>query len=143
FLQDVPGFVVGKAVEAQGIIRHGAKMLHAVSEATVPKITVIVRKAYGAGYFVMNGGGYEPDVLVAWPTGEISVMGPEGAVNIAFRKQIEASSDPEATREALEGEFRKLIDPYIAAGYGYVDDVIDPADTRRVIIQGLRMSHTK
>lgn len=143
FLQDVPGFVVGKAVEAEGIIRHGAKMLHAVSEATVPKITVILRKAYGAGYFVMNGGGYEPDLLVAWPSAEISVMGPEGAVNIAFRKQIEESSDPEGTRQVLVDEFRKLIDPYIAAGYGYIDDVIDPAETRKTIVQGLRLSHTK
>jgi acetyl-CoA carboxylase carboxyltransferase component len=143
FLQDVPGFVVGKAVEAQGIIRHGAKMLHAVSEATVPKITVIVRKAYGAGYFVMNGSGYEPDLIVAYPTAEISVMGPEGAVNIGFRRQIEESPHPEETRKLLEDEFRKLIDPYIAAGYGYIDDIIDPADTRKVIINGLRMSHTK
>lgn len=143
FLQDVPGFVVGKAVEAQGIIRHGAKMLHAVSEATVPKITVIVRKAYGAGYFVMNGSGYEPDLIVAYPSAEISVMGPEGAVNIGFRKQIEASANPDETRALLEAEFRKLIDPYIAAGYGYIDDIIDPADTRKVIVQGLRLSHTK
>jgi len=143
FLQDVPGFVVGKAVEAQGIIRHGAKMLHAVSEATVPKITVIVRKAYGAGYFVMNGNGYEPDLIVAYPSAEISVMGPEGAVNIGFRGAIEASENPEETRALLEAEFRKLIDPYIAAGYGYLDDVIDPADTRKTIVQGLRMNHTK
>jgi len=143
FLQDVPGFVVGKAVEAQGIIRHGAKMLYAVSEATVPKITVIVRKAYGAGYFVMNGSGYEPDLIVAYPTAEISVMGPEGAVNIGFRKQIEASADPEGTRKMLEDEFRKLIDPYIAAAHGYIDDIIDPAATRETIVKGLRMSHTK
>lgn len=143
FLQDVPGFVVGKAVEAQGIIRHGAKMLYAVSEATVPKITVIVRKAYGAGYFVMNGSGYEPDMIVAWPSAEISVMGPEGAVNIGFRRQIEESADPEGTRALLEAEFRKLIDPHIAASHGYIDDIIAPADTRKTIIQGLRMSHTK
>src|SRR5262249_28811384 len=90
FLQDVPGFMVGSKVEREGIIRHGAKMLYAVAEATVPKLTVIVRKAYGAGYYVMCGRAYEPDLIVAWPTAEISVMGPEGAVNIIFRRQIGA-----------------------------------------------------
>ena len=94
FLQDVPGFMVGSKVEHAGIIRHGAKMLYAVSRATVPKITVVVRKAYGAGYYVMNGKAYEPDLIVAWPTAEISVMGPEGAVNIIGRSAIEASDDP-------------------------------------------------
>src|SRR5437764_3146531 len=88
FLHDVPGFIVGSAVEKQGIIRHGAKMLFAISEATVPKITVVMRKAYGAGYFVMNGTAYEADYIVAWPTAEISVMGPDGAVNIIYRKQL-------------------------------------------------------
>ena len=87
---DVPGFIVGSAVEKQGIIRHGAKMLYAVSEATVPKITVVLRKAYGAGYFVMNGTAYEADYIVAWPTAEIAVMGPDGMVNIIMRKQLEA-----------------------------------------------------
>ena len=101
FLQDVPGFMVGSKVEHAGIIRHGAKMLYAVSRATVPKITVVVRKAYGAGYYVMNGKAYEPDLIVAWPGAEISVMGPEGAVNIIGRSAIEASDDPEATREAM------------------------------------------
>src|SRR5437899_5951794 len=116
FLQDVPGFMVGSKVERQGIIRHGAKMLYAVSEATVPKVTVVIRKAYGAGYYVMCGKAYEPDLIVAWPSAEISVMGPEGAVNIIFRKQIEASEDPDATRaEMIEG-IQKIIDPYIAAG---------------------------
>ena len=100
FLQDVPGFIVGTEVEKQGIIRHGAKMLFAVSEATVPKVTVVLRKAYGAGYFVMCGRGYEPDTLVAWPTAEISVMGPEGAVDIIFTKQIAAADDPAAARAA-------------------------------------------
>ncbi len=95
FLQDVPGFMVGSKVEHAGIIRHGAKMLYAVSRATVPKVTVVVRKAYGAGYYVMNGKAYEPDLIVAWPTAEISVMGPEGAVNIIGRSAIEASDDPE------------------------------------------------
>ena len=101
FLQDVPGFMVGSKVEHAGIIRHGAKMLYAISRATVPKITVVVRKAYGAGYYVMNGKAYEPDLIVAWPSAEISVMGAEGAVNIIGRSAIEASDDPEATREAM------------------------------------------
>ncbi|MGH2685596.1 MAG: acyl-CoA carboxylase subunit beta, partial [Actinomycetota bacterium] len=97
FLMDCPGFLVGSAVEKQGIIRHGAKMLFAVAEATVPKITVVTRKGYGAGYYVMNGRAYEPDLIVGWPTAEISVMGPEGAVNIIFRKQIEAMPEDEQT----------------------------------------------
>jgi acetyl-CoA carboxylase carboxyltransferase component len=143
FLVDVPGFLVGKQVERQGIIRHGAKMLYAVSEATVPKITVILRKAYGAGYFVMCGAGYEPDLIVAWPTAEISVMGPEGAVNIVYRKEIAAAEDPEAARRARLAQFRKLIDPYLAASGGYIDDVIDPADTRRLIIAGLKLAREK
>src|SRR5207247_8821686 len=95
FLQDVPGFMVGSKVEQAGIIRHGAKMLYAVSRATVPKVTVVVRKAYGAGYYVMGRKAYEPDLIVAWPTAEISVMGTEGGGNIIFRKQIEASDDPD------------------------------------------------
>src|SRR6059036_2354716 len=109
FLQDVPGFMVGTKVEQEGIIRHGAKMLYAVSRATVPKVTVVIRKAYGAGYYVMNGRAYEPDLLVAWPSAEISVMGAEGAVNIIFRKQIEASDDPDRTRaEMIEGIRRTI-----------------------------------
>ncbi|HVH66044.1 MAG TPA: acyl-CoA carboxylase subunit beta [Candidatus Acidoferrum sp.] len=143
FLQDVPGFMVGSNVEKEGIIRHGAKMLYAVSEATVPKVTVVVRKAYGAGYFVMCGRGYQPDLIVAWPTAEISVMGPEGAVNILFNKQVEASADPEATRAALIGEVRKSIDPYIAASWAYIDDIIDPEETRAVVIRGFERAATK
>nr|MBA2240754.1 acyl-CoA carboxylase subunit beta [Solirubrobacterales bacterium] len=143
FLQDVPGFMVGSKVEHAGIIRHGAKMLYAVSRATVPKITVIVRKAYGAGYYVMNGRAYEPDLLVAWPSAEISVMGAEGAVNIIGRSAIEASDDPEATREAMLEEVRKIIDPYIAARNALIDDVIDPRETRPMIVRGLEMSASK
>src|SRR5947199_6966608 len=116
FLQDVPGFMVGSKVEHAGIIRHGAKMLYAVSRATVPKVTVVIRKAYGAGYYVMCGKAYEPDLVVAWPSAEISVMGAEGAVNIIFRKQIDAADDPEKAREELVANFKKIIDPYIAAG---------------------------
>jgi len=143
FLQDVPGFMVGSKVEHAGIIRHGAKMLYAVSRATVPKITVVVRKAYGAGYYVMCGKAYEPDLIVAWPTAEISVMGPEGAVNIIGRSAIEASDDPEKTREAMLAEVKKNIDPYIAAGNAVIDDVIDPRETRPTIINGLRMAAGK
>ena len=101
FLVDVPGFMVGTKVEQAGIIRHGAKMLHAVASATVPKITVVLRKAYGAGYYVMNGRAYEPDLIVAWPSAEISVMGAEGAVEIVFRKQVEAAEDPAAEKAKL------------------------------------------
>ncbi|TMC51109.1 MAG: acyl-CoA carboxylase subunit beta [Chloroflexi bacterium] len=143
FLQDVPGFIVGTEVERQGIIRHGAKMLYAVSEATVPKVTVVMRKAYGAGYFVMCGRGYQPDTLVAWPTAEISVMGPEGAVNIIFNKQIAAAEDPEAERAKYVETIRATIDPYVAASWAMVDDVIDPADTRRVIIDALEAADSK
>ena len=143
YLMDVPGFLVGSQVEKEGIIRHGAKMLYATAEATVPKVTVIMRKAYGAGYYVMNGKGYQPDTIVAWPFAEISVMGPEGAVNIIFNKQVEASDDPEATRAQLIETIRAQITPYVAAGWAMIDDVIDPADTRRVIIKGIEQARDK
>jgi acetyl-CoA carboxylase carboxyltransferase component len=143
FLMDVPGFMVGTKVEAAGIIRHGAKMLYAVANATVPKITVVIRKAYGAGYYVMNGRAYEPDLIVAWPSAEISVMGPEGAVNIIFRKQIEAADDPDATRAEMIDGIRRTIDPYIAAGNAMVDDIIDPRETRPVVCRALEMAATK
>ena len=143
FLQDVPGFMVGSKVERAGIIRHGAKMLYAVSEATVPKLTVVMRKAYGAGYFVMCGRAYEPDLIVAWPTAEISVMGPEGGTNIVYRKEIAAAGDPEAERARRVEDFRRLISPYIAAGAALIDDVIDPRDTRPTLIRALEMARTK
>jgi acetyl-CoA carboxylase carboxyltransferase component len=146
FLHDVPGFIVGSAVEKQGIIRHGAKMLYAVSEATVPKVSVVLRKSYGAGYFVMNGTAYEADYIVAWPTAEISVMGPDGAVNIIFRRELEAIEDEDARtarRLELAEEIRSTIDPYLAAGHALVDDVIDPADTRAAIARGLDAAASK
>src|SRR5205823_1911302 len=143
FLQDVPGFMVGSKVERAGIIRHGAKMLYAVSEASVPKLTVVMRKAYGAGYFVMCGRAYEPDLIVAWPTAEISVMGPEGGTNIVYRKEIAAAADPDAERARRVEDFRKLISPYIAAGAALIDDVIDPRDTRPTLISALEMARTK
>jgi acetyl-CoA carboxylase carboxyltransferase component len=143
FLQDVPGFMVGTKVEAAGIIRHGAKMLYAVANATVPKITVVTRKAYGAGYYVMCGRAYEPDLIVAWPTAEISVMGAEGAVEIIFRKQVEAAEDPAAKKQELIDEFRKIIDVYVAAGNDMIDDVIDPRETRPTICRALEMAANK
>jgi acetyl-CoA carboxylase carboxyltransferase component len=143
FLQDVPGFMVGSKVEREGIIRHGAKMLYAVAEATVPKVTVIVRKAYGAGYYVMCGRAYEPDLIVAWPTAEISVMGPDGAVNIIFRKQIAAAADAEAERRRLTEEFRRMVDPYVAASRAFIDDVIDPRQTRPLVIRALQGARGK
>jgi acetyl-CoA carboxylase carboxyltransferase component len=143
FLVDVPGFMVGTKVEAAGIIRHGAKMLHAVAAATVPKITVVLRKAYGAGYYVMNGRAYEPDLIVAWPTAEISVMGAEGAVEIVFRKEVEAADDPAAKKAELIAAYRGLIDVYIAARNAMVDDVIDPRATRPTVIRALEMAEGK
>jgi acetyl-CoA carboxylase carboxyltransferase component len=143
FLQDVPGFMVGSQVEAGGIIRHGAKMLHAVANATVPKITVVLRKAYGAGYYVMCGRAYEPDLIVAWPSAEISVMGAEGAVEIIFRKQVLEAEDPAAKRQELIENFRKIIDVYVAAGNDMIDDVIDPRETRQTICRALEMAATK
>ena len=145
FLMDCPGFLVGSNVEKQGIIRHGAKMLFAVAEATVPKVTVVLRKGYGAGYYVMNGRAYEPDLIVGWPTAEISVMGPEGAVNIIFRKQIEAmpEDEQEKARNEMVGVIRDQISPYIAAGWSFIDDVIDPADTRAIIVRGLQAARNK
>jgi methylmalonyl-CoA decarboxylase subunit alpha len=143
FLQDVPGFMVGTKVEEAGIIRHGAKMLHAVANATVPKITVVLRKAYGAGYYVMNGRAYEPDLIVAWPTAEISVMGAEGAVEIVMRRQIEEAEDPAAKKAELIDAYRQIIDVYVAAGNGMIDDVIDPRETRPVICRALEMAESK
>ena len=143
FLQDVPGFMVGTKVEAAGIIRHGAKLLHAVAAATVPKVTVVLRKAYGAGYYVMCGRAYEPDLIVAWPTAEISVMGAEGAVEIVFRKQVEEAEDPAAKKAELIAAYREIIDVYIAARNDMIDDVIDPRETRPTIIRALEMAEGK
>ena len=143
YLMDVPGFMVGTKVEEAGIIRHGAKMLYATANATVPKITVVLRKAYGAGYYVMCGRAYEPDLIVAWPSAEISVMGAEGAVEIIFRKQVQEAEDPAAKRQELIENFRKIIDVYVAAGNDMIDDVIDPRETRATICRALEMSAGK
>ncbi len=143
FLQDVPGFWVGSRVEKAGIIRHGAKMLYAVASATVPKLTVVVRKGYGAGYYVMCGRAYEPDLLVAWPTAEVSLMGAEGAVNIIYGKQIAEAPDPAAARADLVKQFKSFIDIYIAAEQGLVDDIIDPRETRAVLCRALELTANK
>jgi acetyl-CoA carboxylase carboxyltransferase component len=143
FFQDVPGFMVGSKVEHAGIIRHGAKMLHVMSAATVPKLTVVVRKAYGAGYYVMCGRAYEPDLLVSWPTGEISVMGAEGMVGIAAKKLFGDAEPPPEVKKTIVETIQKNIDIYKSAGWGLVDEVIDPRDTRRVLAWGLELARHK
>lgn len=143
FLQDVPGFMVGTKVEQAGIIRHGAKMLYAVSSATVPKFTIVLRKGYGAGYYVMNGRAYEPDLLVAWPGAEISVMGAEGMVSIAAQKALLAAEDPKALKEQLAAAIRPYIDIYRVAALGHVDDVIDPRETRPLLAHWLKVTEGK
>ena len=136
--EDVPGFLPGLAQEHGGIIRHGAKLLYAYCEATVPKLTVITRKAYGGAYDVMSSRHIRGDHNVAWPTAEIAVMGPKGAVEILFRKEIAESPDPAAATELRVREYtEKFANPYVAAARGYVDDIIDPADTRPRLIEAL------
>jgi acetyl-CoA carboxylase carboxyltransferase component len=141
---DVPGFLPGASQEYHGIIRHGAKLLYAFAEATVPRMNVITRKAYGGAYVVMNSKHLRADVSFAWPTAEIAVMGPDGAVNVVFKKQIEKAEDPRAARADLIAEYqKKFATPYIAAERGFVDDVIEPADTRPRLVKALRMLATK
>ena len=142
--EDVPGFLPGTAQEFGGIIRHGAKLLYAYAEATVPKITVITRKAYGGAYCVMGSKHLRTDVNFAWPTAEIAVMGPEGAVNIVYRRELAAAHDQEALRRAKTEEFReRFANPFVAAEHGFVDDVIEPHQTRPRVIRALRMLETK
>jgi acetyl-CoA carboxylase carboxyltransferase component len=143
FLQDVPGFMVGSKVEHEGIIRHGAKMLHVMAAATVPKITVVVRKAYGAGYYVMCGRAFEPDLIVGWPAAEISVMGAEGMVGIAAKKLFGGATPPPEVKAGIVDAIQKNIDVMKVAGWGLVDDVIDPRDTRRTIAWGLELARHK
>jgi acetyl-CoA carboxylase carboxyltransferase component len=143
-LLDVPGFLPGVDQEHGGIIRHGAKLLYAYCNATVPRISVILRKAYGGAYIVMDSQSIGADLTYAWPTNEIAVMGAEGAANVIFRKQIAAADDPEAMRQKMVKEYKaELMHPYYAAERGLVDDVIDPADTRAVLISSLAMLRTK
>jgi propionyl-CoA carboxylase beta chain len=142
--EDVPGFLPGTAQEFGGIIRHGAKLLYAFAEATVPKLTVITRKAYGGAYCVMSSKHIRTDLNFAYPTAEIAVMGPEGAVNVLYRRELLSASDPEALRAQKVAEFReKFASPYVAAGRGFIDEVIEPRQTRRKIIAGLDMTRTK
>jgi len=142
--EDVPGFLPGVAQEHAGIIRHGAKLLYAYCEATVPKITIITRKAYGGAYDVMSSKHIRGDLNLAWPTAEIAVMGPDGAVNIIFRKELAEADDPVAKKAELVEDYReRFANPYIAAGRGYVDDVIEPKETRPRIINALEVLRNK
>ena len=141
---DVPGFLPGTQQEFGGIIRHGAKLLYAFAEATVPRMTVITRKAYGGAYLVMNSKHLRADVSFAWPTAEIAVMGPDAAVNIVFRKELEKAEDPAVRRSELIADYqRKFATPYVAAERGFVDDVIEPAETRPHLVRALRMLASK
>ncbi|MFB6564574.1 acyl-CoA carboxylase subunit beta, partial [Streptomyces sp. NPDC056400] len=143
-LVDVPGFLPGIDQEHGGIIRHGAKLLYAYCNATVPRVQVILRKAYGGAYIVMDSLSIGSDVSLAWPTNEIAVMGAEGAANVVFRRQIREADDPDAMREQLVKEYKaELMHPYYAAERGLVDDVIDPAETRSSLIGVLRMLRSK
>jgi propionyl-CoA carboxylase beta chain len=142
--EDVPGFLPGTRQEYGGIIRHGAKLLFAFAEATVPKITVITRKAYGGAYCVMSSKHIRTDVNLAWPTAEIAVMGPEGAVNILYKRELDAAADPDALRAARVAEFReKFANPYVAASRGFIDEVIHPRQTRGRLITALAGLETK
>jgi acetyl-CoA carboxylase carboxyltransferase component len=141
---DVPGFMPGTDQEYGGIIRHGAKLLYAYCEATVPRVQVVCRKAYGGAYVVMNSKSIGADLAFAWPSAELAVMGPHGAVEIVYRRELEAAADPEARRAELVEEYtERYANPYVAAERGYVDDVIDPADTRRVLVRSLRLLASK
>jgi propionyl-CoA carboxylase beta chain len=143
-LEDTPGFLPGTSQEYGGIIRHGAKLAYAYAEASVPRITVITRKAYGGAYIVMNSKGMRGDLAYAWPSAEIAVMGPEGAVNIVFRKEIEQADDPTTRRAELIADYqRTFATPYAAAERGSIDDVIEPAETRATLVRAFRMLATK
>ena len=143
-LIDVPGFMPGTAQEYGGIIRHGAKLIYAYAEATVPKISVLTRKAYGGAYIVMSSKNLRGDVNYAWPTGEVAVMGADGAVNIIYRSELQASDRSEELRAELVQDYRdRLMNPYVAASRGLIDDVIDPAETRPKVIRALEMLANK
>jgi acetyl-CoA carboxylase carboxyltransferase component len=142
--EDVPGFLPGVSQEHGGIIVHGAKLLYAYCEATVPKITIITRKAYGGAYDVMSSKHIRGDISYAWPTAEIAVMGPDGAVNIIFRKELAEAADPDGRRAELVEAYREqFANPYVAAARGYIDDVIEPAETRPRLIEALQMLQNK
>jgi propionyl-CoA carboxylase beta chain len=142
--EDVPGFLPGTEQEFGGIIRHGAKLLYAYAEATVPKVTVITRKAYGGAYCVMGSKHIRTDINLAWPSAEIAVMGPEGAVNIVYRRELSAAADRDAMRAQKTEEFReRFANPFIAAERGFIDDVIEPRETRPRVIRAFRMLENK
>ena len=141
---DVPGFMPGTQQEYGGLIRHGAKLLYAYVQATVPKITVILRKAYGGAYIVMGSKEMRTDVNLAWPGSEIAVMGPEGAINVIRRREIAEAEDADAKRAEMVADYRdQFANPYVAANRGYLDDVIDPAQTRPELVKALRMLESK
>jgi acetyl-CoA carboxylase carboxyltransferase component len=141
---DLPGYLPGVDQEHAGVIRHGAKVLYAYSEATVPKITLILRKAYGGGYIAMNSRHLRADFVFAWPDAEVAVMGPEGAANIIFRREIAAAEDPEKVRKQKVQEYKeKFANPYVAAAKGFIDSVIEPAETRRSLLHALEVSGEK
>jgi len=143
-LQDVPGFLPGTNQEYGGIIRNGARLIYAYSEATVPKLMIILRKSYGGAYCVMSSKGLRGDLIYAWPNAELAVMGAAGAVNILFRNEVKAAADPEARRAELIGQYQEQFNnPYVAAARGLVDDVIEPADSRRILIRALRVTLNK
>jgi propionyl-CoA carboxylase beta chain len=143
-LEDVPGFLPGTEQEYRGIIRHGSKLLYAFAEATVPKVTVITRKAYGGAYVVMNSKHIGADLNLAWPTAEIAVMGEEAAVSLLFRRELVKSDDPATLKSNLMAEYgERFASPYQAASRGYIDDVIAPRTTRPRLIRALRMARTK
>jgi acetyl-CoA carboxylase carboxyltransferase component len=143
-LEDMPGYLPGVDQEHMGVIRHGAKILYAYSEATVPKITIIIRKAYGGGYIAMNSRHLRADFVFAWPTAEIAVMGPEGAANIVFRKEIMEAKDPEAMRKQKIEEYKeKFANPFVAAAQGYIDEVIEPDETRSMLLHALSVAENK
>jgi acetyl-CoA carboxylase carboxyltransferase component len=143
-LVDLPGYLPGVDQEHAGVIRHGAKVLYAYSEATVPKITIILRKAYGGGYIAMNSRHLRADFVFAWPDAEVAVMGPEGAANIIFRKEIASAEDPEKVRKQKVDEYiEKFANPYVAAAKGFIDSVIEPKETRSVLVHALEVSENK
>jgi acetyl-CoA carboxylase carboxyltransferase component len=141
---DVPGFMPGTDQEYGGIIRHGAKLLYAYCESTVPRVQIVTRKAYGGAYVVMNSKSIGADLAFAWPSAELAVMGPSGAVEIVYRREIAAADDPDARKAELIEEYtERYANPYVAAERGYVDDVIDPAETRMVLARSLEMLQSK
>jgi acetyl-CoA carboxylase carboxyltransferase component len=141
---DVPGYLPGTDQEWAGIIRHGAKLVYAYAEASIPKLTVVIRKAYGGAYIGMGSRGLGADVVMSWPTGELAVMGPDGAAPIIYRKELEKADDPAALLAQKIEEFRKkFANPYMAAAHLHIDDVIDPSDTRMLLVRGLEAHLTK